>query len=120
VYTFVGQLSISCAKIIRLTFVVTLSLLFVIFGTLVVRSVRLRRQRNAVLLAGCIPPGTHLPATAQRGKRDSPLAPKPLLWEAHLVPLNVSEKGWGGIIVRLLLIPHLGVICLLSAPSFSL
>jgi hypothetical protein len=102
-----------------LTFAVTLSLLFVIFGTLVIRSVRLRRQRNAALLAG-IPPGTLLPTTAQRGKRDTILAPKPLMWEAYIVPLNHSEKGWGGMIVRLQLFPYLCVICLLNAPLFSL
>ncbi|KAI0248019.1 hypothetical protein BJV78DRAFT_1363793, partial [Lactifluus subvellereus] len=78
------------------TFVVTLSLLFVIFGTLVVRSVRLRRQRNAAVLAA-IAAGTYVPATALRGKSDGPLAPKPLLWEAHVVPVDDAEKGWGGI-----------------------
>ncbi|KAH9957262.1 hypothetical protein BGW80DRAFT_1257369 [Lactifluus volemus] len=78
------------------TFVVTLSLLFVIFGSLVIRSVRLRRQRNAALLAG-IAAGTYVPTTGPRGKRDTILAPKPHLWEAYTVPVDDTEKGWAGI-----------------------
>ncbi|KAI0270466.1 hypothetical protein BC834DRAFT_967254 [Gloeopeniophorella convolvens] len=80
------------------TFVATLSLLFAIFGTLVVRSVRLRRRRNAAILAA-IANGTYVPAAARGGKPgDAALAPKPRLWEAHLAPPDADvEKGWGGV-----------------------
>jgi hypothetical protein len=81
-------------------YIVTLSLLFLIFGSLVIRSVRLRRQRNAALLAG-IAAGTYLPTTGPRGKRNTFLAPKPHLWEAYTVPVDDTEKGWAGIWVRL-------------------
>ncbi|KAI0295178.1 hypothetical protein B0F90DRAFT_1820666 [Multifurca ochricompacta] len=84
------------------TFVATLSLLFVIFGILVARSVRLRRRRNAAVLAA-IAAGTYVPPSTRNGRKlDGPLAPKPVLWEAHLsspLPLDVShvEKGWADI-----------------------
>jgi hypothetical protein len=101
VYTFVGQLSSSacCGFLTNFFYTVTLSLLFVIFGSLVIRSVRLRRQRNAALLAS-IAAGTYMPTTGPRGKRDTVLAPKPHLWETYIVPVDDTEKGWAGILVR--------------------
>lgn len=38
---------------------------------------------------------------ALRGKGDGTLAPKPFLWETHIVPVNDAEKGWAGLFVRL-------------------
>ncbi|KAH9958111.1 hypothetical protein BC827DRAFT_1269726 [Russula dissimulans] len=86
------------------TFVATLSLLFVIFSMLVARSVRLRRQRHAAVLAA-IATGSYSPSnTALHGRRaGNLLAPKPVLWEARIVPslesTNINtEKGWDEIL----------------------
>ncbi|KAH9061856.1 hypothetical protein EDB87DRAFT_1682514 [Lactarius vividus] len=82
------------------TFLATLSLLFVIFGALVARSVHLRRRRNAVILAS-IAAGTYVPPPQNSKRRDDPLAPKPMLWEVHITPGSLPhdpEKGWAGIL----------------------
>ncbi|KAH8986468.1 hypothetical protein EDB92DRAFT_2116410 [Lactarius akahatsu] len=82
------------------TFLATLSLLFVIFGALVARSVHLRRRRNAVILAS-IAAGTYVPPPQNSKRRDDPLAPKPVLWEVHITPGSPPhdpEKGWAGIL----------------------
>jgi len=86
------------------TFVATLSLLFLIFSTLVARSVRLRRQRHAAVLAA-IAAGSYPPSNvALHPRRDgNPLTPKPVLWETRIAPsLDTTdidtEKGWDEIL----------------------
>ncbi|KAI9457487.1 hypothetical protein BJY52DRAFT_501922 [Lactarius psammicola] len=82
------------------TFLATLSLLFVIFGALVARSVHLRRRRNAAILAA-IAAGTYVPSPRNNKRRDDPLAPKPVLWDVHIAPGSPAhdpEKGWAGIL----------------------
>ncbi|KAI9430442.1 hypothetical protein H4582DRAFT_2086859 [Lactarius indigo] len=82
------------------TFLATLSLLFVIFGALIARSIHLRRRRNAAIIAS-IAAGTYIPPPQNSKRRDDPLAPKPSLWEVHLTPGSPPsdpEKGWAGIL----------------------
>jgi len=83
-YTFVG--------------LATLALLFMIFGALVMRSIHIRRRRNAVILAA-IAAGTYVPPHPNGKRRDDPLAPKPVLWEVHMAPSHDPEKGgWAEIL----------------------
>ncbi|KAI0297764.1 hypothetical protein BC826DRAFT_1001249 [Russula brevipes] len=60
-----------------------LSLFLVIFGALVARSVRQRRQRNITAFAALT--------------SGAPQALKPALWEARVVPVDGGAKGWDGI-----------------------
>ncbi|KAN0141571.1 hypothetical protein V8E53_000033 [Lactarius tabidus] len=75
------------------TFIATLSLLLVIFGALVARSIHLRRRRNAAFIAA-IAAGTYIPPLPNGKRRIDPLLPEPALWEVHITPPHDPEKGW--------------------------
>jgi len=70
-----------------------------ILATLVTRSVRRRRQRNAAF-AVALASGTFGPSGAHRGNQDGAPASKPILWETLITSVSDEGKGWGDISVR--------------------
>src|SRR5579863_5961611 len=79
---------------------VTLILLLLVLGAFVSRTIRLRRLRNATVLAA-LTTGAYGPSTGLRGKFDRLPASKPVLWESHIAPVNDEDaKGWADIFVR--------------------
>ncbi|KAF8269175.1 hypothetical protein EI94DRAFT_1032776 [Lactarius quietus] len=72
-------------------FLATLSLLFVIFGALIGRSIQLRRRR-------AIAEGTHVPPPHNGNWQDDHLLLTPILWEVHIAPSHDPEKGWAEIL----------------------
>lgn len=73
-----------------------------IFVALVTRSIQVRRRRNAAFLAA-VAAGTYVPPPLNGKRRDDPLLPKPMLWDAYIspgAPPHDPEKGWAEILVR--------------------